>query len=78
MGHNIFKGPLLLNGGYKKNSGNKAISDKGAHAVSFATSYIANPDLVKRLQDDRPLSEPKQEYMYTNTVEGYSDYTEHA
>ncbi|MFK8020220.1 MAG: alkene reductase [Pseudomonadales bacterium] len=77
MGHDIFKGPLLLNGGYKKSSGNKAIADKGAHAVSFATSYIANPDLVMRLQDDLPLSEPKQEYMYTNTIEGYSDYKGH-
>lgn len=75
MGRELFKGPLLLNGGYQRESAEKAINDKGAHAVSFATAYIANPDLVHRLRSDLPLAEANQALMYTNTAEGYSDYT---
>ncbi|MEM8499245.1 MAG: alkene reductase [Pseudomonadota bacterium] len=74
MGHNYFKGPLILNGGYKKNSATEAIEQRGASAVAFATSYIANPDLVDRLANDWPLSDVNQELLYANTPEGYSDY----
>ncbi len=74
LGHEFFKGPLVLNGGYDLRSANKAIQERGATAVSFATSYIANPDLVNRLAKELPLNDVREELLYTNTVEGYSDY----
>jgi N-ethylmaleimide reductase len=38
--------------------------------------FIANPDLVKRLQQDLPLTAPRYEYFYTGGVTGYIDYAE--
>lgn len=74
LGHNYFKGPLILNGGFELASANKAIQTRGASAVSFATHFIANPDLVARLAQDVQLCAPKREFMYSATAEGYSDY----
>jgi N-ethylmaleimide reductase len=77
MARDFFRGPFIANGGYDRESGNKAISEKGAHAVSFATSYIANPDLVRRLQQGLPLGEVNQATLYSDTVAGYSDYPDY-
>jgi N-ethylmaleimide reductase len=78
LAKNFFKGDFMMNGGFDRNSGNKAISEKGASAISFATSYIANPDLLRRLQEDLPLSEIDQASLYTPGAAGYSDYTDFA
>ena len=58
-------------------SGNHAIGDKGASAVAYATSYIANPDLVRRFQDGLPLAEVDQHSLYTPGAVGYSDYPDY-
>jgi N-ethylmaleimide reductase len=77
LARDFFKGPFIANGGYNRESGNKAIADKGAQAISFATSYIANPDLARRLEQGLPLSEVNQETLYSDTVAGYSDYADY-
>lgn len=77
MAREFFKGPLIVNGGFDRDSGNKAIGEKGATAVSFATSYIANPDLVHRLRQGWKLSEVDQRTLYAATAEGYSDYPDY-
>jgi N-ethylmaleimide reductase len=69
-----FNGNIIINGGFNAQSGNKAVAEKGAAAVAFATLYIANPDLVRRLQDDLPLAEVNQDSLYTPGAAGYSDY----
>ncbi len=69
-----FGGEFIVNGGFDAGSGNHAITDKGASAVAYATSYIANPDLVRRFQDDLPLAEVDQHSLYTPGAVGYSDY----
>ncbi|MCX2983058.1 alkene reductase [Halieaceae bacterium IMCC14734] len=78
MVQEFFSGPFIINGGYNRISGDKAIAERGAAAVSFATLYIANPDLVKRLHDDLPMAEPDQATLYTNTTDGYSEYTNYS
>jgi len=40
----------------------------------FGRPFIANPDLVTRLKEGKPLAEPKPEFFYTPGPEGYSDY----
>ena len=74
MARDFFKGPFIINGGFDRDSGNKAIVEKGATAVSFATSYIANPDLVRRLELGLALNQVNQATLYVETAEGYSDY----
>jgi N-ethylmaleimide reductase len=74
MARDVFRGPFIVNGGFDRASANKAIAEKGAAAVSFATSYIANPDLVRRLEQGLELNEVDQSTLYAPTAEGYSDY----
>jgi N-ethylmaleimide reductase len=74
MARDFFRGPFIMNGGFNRESGNKAIAERGATAVSFATSYIANPDLVRRLQQELALNEVDQTTLYADSAGGYSDY----
>ena len=74
LARDFFKGPFIINGGFDTLSATAAIEQKGATAVSFATSYIANPDLVQRMRDDLPLSEVNQNTLYSESEAGYSDY----
>ena len=74
MARDCFEGPFIVNGGYDRSSGDKAIAAKGAEAVSFATAYIANPDLPQRLQQGLALNDVDQATLYAETAEGYSDY----
>ncbi len=73
-----FNGPVIANGGYTGESAEKAIVEGRATAVSFASLYIANPDLVSRLQLGAPLARADQSTMYTPAREGYCDYPPHA
>ncbi len=46
--------------------------------MSFGKPFIANPDLVKRLEIDAPLNQPNSKTIYGqgihNAEEGYTDY----
>lgn len=42
--------------------------------IVFGRHYIANPDLVERMQVDAEIVEPAQETLYTQGAEGYIDY----
>ncbi|MYM34347.1 alkene reductase [Duganella sp. FT94W] len=53
----------------------QSLLDSGkADAVAFGKDYIANPDLVARLQADAPLNPWKAETFYGPGEEGYTDY----
>ena len=72
----FFKGPFIINGGFNRETAEEAVQDQ-ATAVSFGASFIANPDLVARLQNEFPLAAPNEQAMYSFTREGYSDYPAH-
>lgn len=69
-----FRGDVILNESYNFESAAEAIEDGDAKAISFGRPFIANPDLVDRLNNDWPLAEFKADKLYTPGVEGYSDY----
>lgn len=69
-----FEGPLIANFGFDKASANTAIESGQANLVSFGKPFIGNPDLVRRLRDDLPLSESMPETYYQGGAEGYVDY----
>ena len=69
-----YQGTLIVNGGYDKNRATNAINKNLADAVSFGMPFIANPDLVERYKEDAPLSQPDNEFFYTEGSQGYSDY----
>jgi len=70
----VFSGPLMVNGGYGRESAARAVEAGYADAVSFGKKFLANPDLRRRFAEDLPLNEPDPETFYGGGAEGYVDY----
>ncbi|WP_254407631.1 alkene reductase [Streptomyces sp. GMY02] len=70
----IFDGPLIANLGFDRASGNAVVEAGTADAVSFATHFIANPDLVTRFALGRELATGDPATYYTGGAGGYVDY----
>ncbi|TCR65493.1 2,4-dienoyl-CoA reductase-like NADH-dependent reductase (Old Yellow Enzyme family) [Bosea sp. BK604] len=56
-----FKGKLILNSDYDLVRAQADIDSGLADAISFGRPFLANPDLVQRLQDGAPLNPAKRE-----------------
>lgn len=52
----VYKGPLVINGGYDAERANAVLAAGKADAVSFGRPYIPNPDLVERYAQNAPLN----------------------
>jgi N-ethylmaleimide reductase len=70
----IFKGTLILNGGYDARSGNEAIEKGNADLISFGTLFLANPDLPERFRKNAPLNSPDIATFYVGEEKGFIDY----
>lgn len=70
----VYPGVIVGAGGYTAEKAVTLIEQGLIDAVAFGRSYIANPDLVARLQNGAPLNEPKPETFYGGGAEGYTDY----
>lgn len=69
-----FKGFYIANNGYTRQTAMQAVDNGHADAVAFGRLFIANPDLVTRLQQDAPLNAPNPATFYTPGPAGYTDY----
>ena len=69
-----FQGTLIANFGYDKASANSEIESGRAELVSFGKPFISNPDLVRRLREDLPLTPSTPETYYQGDAQGYIDY----
>jgi N-ethylmaleimide reductase len=69
-----FGGPLVVNGGYTLETGNRAIAAGTADMVSFAALVIANPDLPERFRRGAALNTPDRATFYNGGAQGYVDY----
>ena len=76
-----FKGTIMANCGYDKDSAEAAVSGGKADMVAFGRSYIANPDLPARFANDWPLAVAKNDIFYVypgfpegNPNIGYTDF----
>ncbi|KAF0966271.1 alkene reductase [Rhodococcus sp. T7] len=73
-----FGGPVLVNSGFTAvTSRDEALSildDGHADAVVVGRPAIANPDLVRRWQEDLPLNDPDPLTFYSEGAKGYTDY----
>ncbi len=70
----LFRGNLMTNGGYTKDSANAAIAAGDADLVSFGVPFIANPDLPERFRRNAPLNEADPATFYGGGAKGYTDY----
>ncbi|MFD0333486.1 hypothetical protein ACFQZ0_08905 [Streptomyces erythrogriseus] len=69
-----YRGSVVANLGFTRESGNDLIARGLADAVSFGAPYIANPDLVERFAQGLPLAEGDRETYYSGGERGYTDY----
>jgi N-ethylmaleimide reductase len=69
-----FHGKLVLNCGYDQTSGQAALDQGEADAISFGRGYLATPDLPHRLAMRQSLNQPRPETFYTQGPDGYIDY----
>ncbi|GAB3884826.1 hypothetical protein GCM10029964_046480 [Kibdelosporangium lantanae] len=70
----LFDGPLIANHSFDAATAREIIEAGHADAVSFATHYVANPDLVTRFALDAPLAPADPRLYYAGGAEGYVDY----
>jgi N-ethylmaleimide reductase len=69
-----FGGPYMANGSYDRVRAEAVLAEGRADLVSFATPYIANPDLAERLRLGVPLTQPDRATFYGGDARGYTDY----
>lgn len=73
-----FGGPVIGNSGFgsvtTKSDAQTLLDEDLADLVAIGRQVIANPDLVRRWQEDAPLNEPDSQTFYGGGAEGYTDY----
>ncbi|HLY56908.1 MAG TPA: alkene reductase [Stellaceae bacterium] len=69
-----FKGVMVANGGYDRDTADAAIRSGGVDAVAFGIPYLANPDLVQRFRVGAPLNGADADTFYSPGEPGYLDY----
>lgn len=70
----LFKGPIIAAGGFNRESAEAIISQGGADMVAFGRSFIANPDLPRRLREGLALNAYDRDTFYGGDASGYTDY----
>jgi N-ethylmaleimide reductase len=65
---------LILAGGFDLASAEAALRDGRGDFFAFGRAFLANPDLVRRLQQGVPLNPPDFATFYTPGPKGYIDY----
>ena len=71
---NSFENTYMGNNGYDRALALEAVASGRDDLVAFGKPFIANPDLVARLEGNVPLSKPNPKTFYGGGEEGYIDY----
>ena len=69
-----FGGVYIANEQMTKEIAEQVVQAGEADAVAFGRLFIANPDLPRRFSLNAPLNEPRSEWFYSPSAEGYTDY----
>lgn len=70
---NSFDNTLIFCGGLKPETAEQKL-DEGFDLVAFASLYLANPDLDKRIEQKAELNTPNVNTFYSADAVGYTDY----
>ncbi len=66
-------GAWMVNNGYDRALAEQSVA-AGADLVAFGKPFIANPDLVRRLRENAPLTAADRATFYGGGAKGYVDY----
>lgn len=72
----VFCGPLVLNSDYGPENAEAALTKGSCDAITFGRTFLANPDLPRRLAGRLPLNADDRATWYSQGPEGYIDYSE--
>jgi N-ethylmaleimide reductase len=72
-----YTGTLMIAGGYTGETGQAALDSGRADLIAIGRPFISNPDLVERLRNGWPLTEPDRAVFYHGGRAGYIDYPAH-
>jgi N-ethylmaleimide reductase len=70
----VYGGAWMVNNGYSRAMALDAVASGTADLVAFGKPFISNPDLVRRLREDAPLTKWVQATLYGGGAAGYTDY----
>jgi N-ethylmaleimide reductase len=65
---------FIGSGGFDGDSAEAALREGKADLIAFGRLWLANPDLIERLQRKVPLNDPDPSTFYTPGAKGYTDY----
>ncbi|MFN7887817.1 MAG: alkene reductase, partial [Betaproteobacteria bacterium] len=69
-----FNGAFMASGGFDSTRAEQVLAAGEADLVAFGRPFIANPDLVARMERSLPLAQPDAATFYTPGAQGYTDY----
>lgn len=72
----VFRGPLVLNSDYVLENAEAALAEERCDAITFGRTFLANPDLPRRLANRLPLNPDDRATWYSQGEAGYTDYPE--
>lgn len=70
----LYRGVVILAGGYDRTSAQKALADGRGDVIAFGRAFIANPDLPERFRREAPLNEADSTTFFGGGITGYTDY----
>jgi N-ethylmaleimide reductase len=70
----VFSGSVISAAAYTPSSAAAAIASGQANAIAFGRLFLANPDLVARVQAGAELNLPDRRTFYGGGAQGYTDY----
>lgn len=71
----LFKWTSIVCGGFTRAKADAVLSSNGADMIAFATLFISNPDLPRRLKDNLPSQSADPAVFYAGEKEkGYTDF----
>lgn len=70
-----YTGTLIAAGGFTKESAQQALRSGELDLIAFGRPFIANPDLVERMENDWPINHADRATWYgASGAAGYTDY----
>ena len=69
-----FGGSFIASGGLDRHSAEQVLKDGRGDLVAFGRAWLANPDLIERMQAGLALNAPDPATFYTPGAKGYTDY----
>ncbi|KAK1248776.1 hypothetical protein MKX08_006996 [Trichoderma sp. CBMAI-0020] len=76
--YSIFRGPILVSGGYTTELARKLVDEQHPErdiAVMFRRYFASNPDLVFKVQQNLEFTPFNEDFIYSKSSKGYTDYT---